>query len=42
MRWHAKDLARIDAYAKEHGLERTEAIRELVRLGLIHAKEDSE
>jgi hypothetical protein len=34
MRWHADDLSRIDAYGRAKGIERTEAIRELVRLGL--------
>lgn len=38
-RWHADDLKAIDAYAKKHGIERTEAIRELVRLGLIQAED---
>ena len=34
MRWHAEDLAAVDAFAEAEGLERTEAIRQLVRLGL--------
>jgi len=34
MRWHSGDLVAIDAFAKHEGLERTEAIRALVRIGL--------
>ena len=34
MRWHSEDLTAIDAFALSEGLERTEAIRRLVRLGL--------
>jgi hypothetical protein len=38
MRWHADDLSRIDDYAEAKGIERTEAIRELLRLGLSASK----
>jgi hypothetical protein len=34
MRWHAEDLAGIEAFGQAEGLERTEAIRALVRLAL--------
>ena len=34
MRWHADDLSAIDGWGRSRGLDRTEAIRELVRLGL--------
>ena len=38
MRWQATDLAAIDAYAEAEGLERTEAIRRLVRIGLTKVR----
>jgi hypothetical protein len=34
MRWHAEDLSAIDAWAQARQIERTEAIRQLVRWGL--------
>jgi hypothetical protein len=34
MRWHAGDLDAIDAWASAHQVERTEAIRKLVRIAL--------
>lgn len=33
-RWHVADLDAIDAYAKAVGVDRAEAVRSLVRLGL--------
>jgi len=38
MRWHADDLAAIDAWGQAQELERTEAIRRLVRLGLAKTR----
>jgi hypothetical protein len=38
MRWHASDLDAIDAFATEEQIERTEAIRRLVRLGLAKTR----
>ena len=35
MRWHAEDLAAIDGYGRSEHVDRTEAIRRLVRLGLV-------
>ena len=36
-RWHKPDLGAIDAFARAEQIERTEAIRRLVRLGLAKA-----
>jgi len=41
MRWHQADLLAIDAYAREEQIERTEAIRRLVRLGLTKTSKSS-
>jgi hypothetical protein len=38
MRWHVDDLATIDAWGQAQGLQRTEAIRRLVRLGLAKTR----
>ena len=37
MRWHAPDLEAIDSFAHAEQVDRTEAIRRLVRMGLVHA-----
>ena len=37
MRWHNHDLKAIDAYAKSKQIERTDAIRRLVRMALSGA-----
>ncbi len=36
-RWHDADLAAIDAYAAEQGIDRSQAIYNLVKLGLSAA-----
>jgi hypothetical protein len=37
-RWHGADLKRIDGWAKNKGVTRSEAIRRLVELGLLKMK----
>jgi hypothetical protein len=37
-RWHGSDLKKIDAWAKDKGVTRSEAIRRLVELGLLKMK----
>lgn len=36
-RWHDADLAAIDAYAAEQGIDRSQAIYNLVKVGLASA-----
>jgi hypothetical protein len=37
-RWHGPDLKKIDEWAKDKGVTRSEAIRQLVELGLLKMK----